>query len=205
MTNRSSDIPCNPYEDPNSFDNCTEDGPFLGPQGMVVMLPSGCQGLVQMQIIKCVTGFPDFTVDYTFLEVSITPLQNCDVTLEEIDELYTAYVDFYMTEIASVTSCFETFTTLSSYVQMNCVEACYGIAPYDPEGGEQESPIVFIPCSTGAQGCCIERTSWCRSGDQVIQTANIDTTVPGECTGNQEGGACGNTPIGPGCIPDRCN
>ncbi len=150
-----------------------------------------------MNVIKCINE-QTLETNYNFLEVSITPLQSCDNTQKERDELYSMLIDFYMNHFATVTSCVEGLTTLSSYIKMNCVEACYGFSPEGP------APIFYVPCSTGAQGCCIEQTRWCRDDEEAIQLESLTNTVPGDCTGDLEG-SCGNTPLGPGCRPDRCN
>ena len=138
-----------------------------------------------------------FTTNYSFLEVSITPTESRENTQEERDLLYAMYVDFYMDNIATVTSCFEEVTTLSSYIKMNCVEACHGISSEGP------SPVIYVPCSTGAQGCCIEKTRWCRGNNGVISLGQFGESIPGDCTGNQEG-ICNSIEFGEGCIPNRC-
>ena len=185
---------CNPI----LGEDCTTDGSFLGQQGDLMVLPNGCVGLVQMYIVKCVDDL-SLETEYNFMEVSITLSGPCNFTQEERDQFYTMYVEHYMAHIATVTSCWEGGTTLSSYIKMNCVEACYGFS-----SGDGPSPVIYVTCSTGAQGCCIEKTKWCRNGDNVIQRESFTHTIAGDCSGNQDG-SCNHTELGLGCIPSRCD
>lgn len=163
---------------------------------MVINLPNGCSASVQVVVIKCVDK-NTLATTYSFLEVSVTPIGPCENTQAERDLLYSEYVNWYMTNIATVTSCFEELTTLSSYIKMDCVEACFGFSSEGP------APVIYVSCSTGAQACCIETTQWCRGTDGVISLGQSGETISGDCTGNQEG-ICNSIEFGEGCISSRC-
>ena len=132
-----------------------------------------CSAIVSMNVTICGS-------EINFEEVSITPVDpNCTLTQEDLDTAYDTFINVYMDNLAFVEPCSGFITTHSNYIKMSCVQVCYGFA-----AAGQPSPIIYIPCSSGATGCCIERTRWCKEDGNAINIAHYTEIIPGNCTGD---------------------
>ncbi len=151
--------------------------------------PSGVT--VRMNVTTC-------NGEINYEEVDVTPEDaNCDLTIEQIEEAYRIFIRLHIRDNDDINNCNSSTTFLSNYIKKSCVQRCQGIGPV---GGP--FPIIFLPCSSGATGCCIERTRWCRANGDLIEIVEDAINIQGNCSSSQTTPCTG---IGVGvCIPDRC-
>ena len=178
-----------------SQESCEPDGEFCD-DGEVLERSFGtipCGVTVRMKVTRC-------SGEFHYEEVDVVPSDpTCTLTMEQLEAAYRIFIRLDLNDnISDIPRCAASTTFVSNYIKQSCVQQCEGPGPV---GGP--FPIIFVPCFSGATGCCIEIDRYCVNLAGGLERIGEDfEVIQGNCSSSQTQ-PCTEAHLGI-CIPDRC-